>query len=149
RHFRGSQGSDDKLKYSFRHLETVVHDKPTKAKTFDHHPLLRTLVRDISIDISMLGLINKATLSFAGMFWWAIVQSRLWPTLVDNTLTLYYVVFVVNIMVRYEIDFARYIIKELHKRALCDNRRILFPCFIYKFCEDFRVTSMPLVDRLT
>lgn len=51
-------------------------------------------------------LIVKSHLSFSSIFWWAIIQSRIRPTFIDNVITMERVVLLASILASYEIDWA-------------------------------------------
>lgn len=78
--------------------------------------------------------IMKASLSFTGKFWWAVVRSWIWPTLVDNTLTPNHDVLVASILVGYNIDWANLIVEQILEMAMKRSTCIPFPCLIYRLC---------------
>lgn len=47
----------------------------------------------------------KDSRSFSAKYWWAIIRSSIWLTLVDNNLMLEHPVLVANILVGYKIDW--------------------------------------------
>lgn len=82
--------------------------------------IARYLVEHIFDDewVSDPSPIKKSLLNFAVNFWWAVVRSRICPTMVDNHLTLDQMVIVASIMAGYEIDFTRCILAEIYEREL-------------------------------
>lgn len=73
--------------------------------------------------------IVKALHSFPAKFWWA-VQSRIRPTLVDNTLMMEHAVLVASILASYNIDCARLKVEQIQEDALKRSTSIPFSCLI-------------------
>lgn len=76
----------------------------------------------------------KASLSFNGMFWWAMVKLQILPTHNENTLTTDYVVLVTSILASYDIDQARLIVEQIHETTLMRSTSIHFSFLIQHLC---------------
>lgn len=82
------------------------------------------------------------------MFWWAVVRSRIWLTLANNTLTLKHAVVVTGILASYEIDWASLIVENIHEATLKRSTYIPFPCLIHRLYLESRVKSLHQLDSL-
>lgn len=80
--------------------------------------------------------IVKASLNFAGKFWWALVRSWIQLSYGDNTLMADHIVLVASIIDGYDIDFAWCIVEEIQERALRRCTSISFLCHDDKCLED-------------
>ncbi|KAG5615474.1 hypothetical protein H5410_015298 [Solanum commersonii] len=83
--------------------------------------------------------IRKATLNFAAKFFWLLVRNRVSLTKADNQLTWDKAVMVAALVAGVEIDFARMLLEEIHKRAFKTSTTYPFPCLIFQLCRDFGV----------
>ncbi|KAG5599583.1 hypothetical protein H5410_030953 [Solanum commersonii] len=83
--------------------------------------------------------IRKAILNFVAKFFWLLVCNRVSPTKADNQLIWDRVVMVVALVAGVEIDFARMLLVQIHKRAFKTSATYPFPCLIFQLCRDSRV----------
>uniref|UniRef100_M1APM8 Integrase core domain containing protein n=1 Tax=Solanum tuberosum TaxID=4113 RepID=M1APM8_SOLTU len=91
--------------------------------------------------------IRKATINFMAKFFSLLVRNRVSPTKTDNQLTWDRVVMVAALVAGVEIDFARMLLAEIHKRALKTSTTYPFSCLIFQLCRD---SGVPIwhCDRL-
>ena len=69
-------------------------------------------------------------------FFWLLVRNRVSPTKADNHITWDRAVMVAALVAGVEIDFARMLLAEIHKRAFRTSTTYPFPCLIFHLCRD-------------
>lgn len=67
------------------------------------------------------------------------VRKRVSPTKAENVLTWDRVVMVAALVAGLEIDFARMMLAEIHKRVFKISTTFPFPCLIFQLCRDAEV----------
>jgi len=80
--------------------------------------------------------IKKASLTLVAKFFQLLVRNRVSPTKADNALTLDRSMMVVAFIARFEINFARMLLDEIHERAFRSTTTLPFPCMIFQLCRD-------------
>lgn len=99
----------------------------------------------IDLDCSNLGIdspriegkedIKKKALHFAMKFWWTIVHLRLSSTSSENILMQEIENLIACLMVRYDINFVRFIHLEIHIRAFGETTTLFLPYLIKQLCD--------------
>uniref|UniRef100_M1DX05 Integrase core domain containing protein n=1 Tax=Solanum tuberosum TaxID=4113 RepID=M1DX05_SOLTU len=108
--------------------------------------LLRWLARHLTTDGERAELVSsphlgikKSTLTFVAKLFWLLVRNWVSPTQADNVLTWDCTVMVAALVAGMDINFARILIAEIHKRAFKATTTLPFPCFIFHLCRDIGV----------
>lgn len=95
-------------------------------------------------------IIKKGTLTFVAKFFLMLVQNRISPTNVENTLTWNRVLMVAVLVAGFEIDFSCILITEINQRYFKANKTYPFRCLIIQLCnhDGIRIWHCDKLTRL-